>query len=368
MRDNLKKVKRLITNFSNVQLLPSPELAKDIFPATLALFYSLRKLGKNVNLISGDYPEKFDFLIKKEELQLSKANFLISIKESSAKLSQIFYEKTDEGLNLYLKTNGGKLKRENIDFKPLDSESFLITIGIKSFKKVKDILNESRIEHIINIDKSADNENYGEINLIEPDFASFSEIVFDILESLDKNLFDIDISNSLAAGIIQGTSNFQDVKLNSKTFQKISFLMEKGVDFRKIISNFYKLKNTNSLRLFRRVLNKLKFSKDKNFGWVILSNSDFQESRSFPSDLPFTLEVLVSPIFPFQNFFCLWENKSSPINIRGVFYSLDKKLTQKISEKFEASEKGNGLLFKISDSDIEKIKNEIIDFICEGGA
>jgi len=365
MIENLKKVKGLITNFSNVQLLPSPELTKDIFPATLALFYSLRNLGKNVNLITGDYPEKFDFLIKKEAFQLSKANFLISIKESNAKLSQIFYEKTNEGLNLYLKTNGGKLKKENIDFKPLDSESFLITLGIKSFKKVKDILNEPKIEHIINIDKNADNENYGEINLVKPDFASFSEIVFDILESIDKNLFDRDVSNSLAAGIIQGTSNFQDVKLNSKTFQKISFLMEKGADFQRIITNSYKLKNINSLRLFRRALNKLKFSQDKNFGWVILRDSDFQECRSFPSDLPFTLKVLASSIFPFQNFFCLWENKSSPINIWGVFYSLDKKLTKKISEKFEASEKGNGLLFKIPDSDIEKAKNEILEVIKE---
>lgn len=365
MMEDLKKVKGLITKSSNIQLLPSPELGKDTFPATLALFYSLRELGKNVNLICKDFPGKFNFLIKKEKFQFSEANFLISIKESTAKLSQIFYEKTGEGLNLYLKTKGGKLERDNIVFKPLDSENLLISLGIKNLEKVESPLGESESEHIINIDRNSENENYGEINLIEPDYPSFSEIVFDILETVDENLFDIDVSNSLLAGIIQGTSNFQDVKLNSKTFQKISFLMERGANFQQILSNFYSIKSDTSFQLFRRVLNKLKFSDDKNLGWVILTEGDFQDSCSFPSDLSFTFEALRGWVFPFQNFLCLWENKSSPINVWGVFYSPNKKIIQKISENFAGAQKGDGLLFKVKRTDIQKVKDEILEIIEE---
>lgn len=357
--EDLKKVKTLITKSSNIQLLPSPELGKDTFPATLALFYSLRKLGKNVNLICKDFPKKFNFLIKKEKFQLSEANFLISIKESTAKLSQIFYEKTGEGLNLYLKTKDGRLKKDNIIFKSLDSENLLISLGIKNPEKIESLLERSKSEYIINIDRNSENENYGEINLIEPNFASFSEIVFDILETIDENLFDIDVSNSLLAGIIQGTSNFQDVKLNPKTFQKISFLMERGANFQEILSNFYRIKTDASFRLFRRVLNKLKFSNDKNLGWVILTESDFQDSHSFPSDLSFTFEALKGWVFPFQNFLCLWENKSSPINVWGVFYSPNKKIIQKILENFAGAQKGDGLLFKVESSDVQKVKDEI---------
>ena len=176
-------------------------------------------------------------------------------------------------------------------------------------------------------------------------------------------MFDIDVSNSLIAGIIQGTSNFQDFKLNPKTFQKISFLMRKGGNFQKIFSNLHRIKTNNSFLLFRKVLNKLEFSDDKNLGWVTLTNEDFQSSYSFPSDLPFTFDALISSVFPFRDFLCLWENKSSPISIWGVFYSPNNKKVVEIENYFHGSKKGNGVLFQTKETNLQKAKDEIIDFI-----
>jgi len=375
MKEDFKKVKKLIDKYQNIKLLPSPLLEKDTFPAALALLYSLRKLGKNVKLISARFPEKFNFLVeekkteenefKKENPQIPEANFLISIKELPVKLSQIYYEKTAEGLNLYLKTKNGELKEENVTFKPLksfDSGNLLITLGIRDFKEVKELLKENKGE-IINIDRNPENKEYGNLNLIEPSSISFSEIIFDILNSLNENLFDINVSKSLLAGIILGTSNFQENKLNPEVFQKISFLMKKGANFHEIISNLYRLKNENSFRLFKRVLNKLKISNNKSLGWVTISDKDFRDTCSFPSDLPFTLENLTSQIFPFRNFLCLWENKSSPINVWGVFYSPNKKLTKKISEELRGKEKGDAVFFRSQDSNIESAEEKILEII-----
>lgn len=283
MAEDFKKIKKVIDKFQNITLLPSSELQSDSFPASLALSYSLKKLGKNVNLIYKHLPEKFNFLIKKDEFQTLDADFLISIKESGLKLSQIFYEKIEDNLNLYLKTNGDKLKKENIILKPLNSKPLLITIGIESLDKIKDILKKEKFESIINLDSSL------------------------------------------------------------------------------ILSNFYRLKTGNSFRLFRRALNKLKFSNEENTGWVTLKENDFKETKSFPSELPFTLEKLTSSIFPFQNFLCLWENKSSPISVQGVFYSPNKKILEKILENFTGEQKGNGILFQAEEIDIQKVKDDIID-------
>lgn len=363
----MEKIKKVIEEKENIILLPSPDFKKDIFPATLALFSSLKKLGKNVKLIAENYPERFEFLVKKSNFYLPENDFLISIKEVGVKLSQIFYEKTEQGLNLYLKTNQGRLKNENISLNPLNTltpKYLLITIGIESIKKVENLFKkEGESEVIINIDNKPENENYGQINLIEENYPSFSEIIFEFLESIDENLFDIEISNSLLAGIIQGTSNLQNPKLSSKTFQKIAYLMSKGANFSKITSNLCKLKQENSFWLFRKILTKLNLSIDKNLGWVVLKENDFQETNSSPSDLPFTFEKLTSSIFPFQNFLCLWENKSSPTFVQGVFYSPDKSLVKRIEDCFQGLKKGNGILFQTNKKDLQKVKEEVLKLL-----
>jgi len=81
-----------ITDIQDIAILPSPEFISDSFPASLALFYSLKKLGKNVNLISQNYPEKYNFLVK-EKLQPQKADFLIAINQDNIDISQVSYEK-----------------------------------------------------------------------------------------------------------------------------------------------------------------------------------------------------------------------------------------------------------------------------------
>lgn len=361
MTEELRKV---IEESENIILLPSPELKKDTFPATLALFSSLKKLGKNVKLIAENYPARFKFLLKKDDLYFPGSDFLISIKEAGVKLSQIFYEKTEQGLNLYLKTNQGELKKEDISLNPLRPEHLLITLGLESIKKVKNLLKEEgESEVIINIDNKPENEKYGQINLIEESYPSFSEIVFEFLQSIDENLFDADVSNSLLAGIIQETSNLQNPKLSPKTFQKIAYLMSKGGDFKKITSSLYKLKPGSSFGLFKRILSKLELADDKNLGWVVLKEKDFQETNSTPSDLPFTFEKLTSSIFPFQNFLCLWEYKSSPTFVRGVFYSPDKNLVKKIEDYFQGLKKGNGILFQTDEKNLQKIKERVWELL-----
>ena len=131
---DIAEIKNIIETAQDITLLPSPGLEKDIFPASLAFFYGLKKLGKNVNFLCENLPENFKFLESKNaqdaaiedfgHLAPSEENFLISIKETTTKLSQIFYQKTEDGLNLYLKTVQGELKKEDIileSFNPVET-------------------------------------------------------------------------------------------------------------------------------------------------------------------------------------------------------------------------------------------------------
>jgi nanoRNase/pAp phosphatase (c-di-AMP/oligoRNAs hydrolase) len=360
--ENIKKIKKFIDKSQNITLCPSPDFRKDTFPATLALFYSLKKLGKNVNLITQEYPSRFKFLTKKGGVHLPEADFLISIKEAGAKISQLSYEKTENGLALYLKTNGGELKKENISLQPLGLGDLAITLGVESLRKIEKFLKE-KPKFLINIDNQLENENYGEVNLVEVTSPSLSEIVLDVLRAIEENLFDKEVSNCLLCGIIEGTSNFQDPKLNPQTLQKASFLMEKGANFGEIVSQLYGIKNEGSLRLFGKVLSKINVVKEKNLGWVLLKKEDFSQTNSSPLNLRFTLEKLSASLFSFQNFLCLWESVNSPTLTRGVFYSPNKRMIEKILENFEGAQKGNGVLFVVEEPDPQKVKDKILELL-----
>ena len=137
---NYQKAKKLIKEAKNIAIFPCQDLKIDSFCASLALFYSLKELKEKVNLIIEKIPEKFQFLIEKESSSIS-FDSLISIKEET-KISQVFYEKTDNRLNLYFKTKNGVLKKDNISFKQIADNSpseLLITLGVKQNKDIPQI-------------------------------------------------------------------------------------------------------------------------------------------------------------------------------------------------------------------------------------
>ena len=57
--ENLHETKQIISDSKNIYLIPSEE--PEAIAVTLALFYTLKELGKNVNLIIENLPENLNF-------------------------------------------------------------------------------------------------------------------------------------------------------------------------------------------------------------------------------------------------------------------------------------------------------------------
>lgn len=360
--DNFKKTRKAIERYQNIDLLPSPGLEKDNFPAALGLFHALKKLGKNVKVLGAAHPKIFDFLVKDEEIGSHEADFRISIRETGAKLSDLFYEKTTAGINLFLKTTGGELKKEDISLEKLAEGEVLITIGVDGFKKVQRVLKKEP-SYIVNIDNNPENENFGHSNIIEPGLATVSEVVLQTISFLSENLFDKEISTPLLAGIIYATSRSQSVKLAPQTFQKIGFLIEQGADLKTISNKLCGEVKESAVHLFGEILTKTQFSDDNNLGWVLLRENDFIKTGSTPKDLKFTLEKINSESFPFQNFLVLWEQRNSPPSIRGVFYSPNETLTEKIANNFAGLTKGKAVLFGTNEMTLQSTKDKVLNVL-----
>ena len=94
--ENITESKQIISDSKNIYLITSEE--PEAIASTLALFYTLKELGKNVNLIIETLPENLKFLAPSLDFISYPKNFVISIPNNVAKISQIYYEKNDDAL------------------------------------------------------------------------------------------------------------------------------------------------------------------------------------------------------------------------------------------------------------------------------
>ncbi|MDD5738871.1 MAG: hypothetical protein PHY72_03035 [Candidatus Pacebacteria bacterium] len=310
------KIKEWINYYSDVAILVS-KANTETLEAGKALLLSLRKLNKNATLAEiEDCPQTEK--ISKPSNNPPQADFLISIKEGGSKLSQLFYEKTSAGLNLFLKTDGKELKKEDIILKPLKQEQLLITIGIDCYEKVPANLKE-KSNFILNIDNKTNNQWFGDINLIEYD-KPIEEISFRVIKVLGEMLFEKESSFNFFSPVV--------------------------------------------VSLFKKAFLNLSFNKKSNILIAKLSHLDFLESKAQITDIKFILEKLTSELFSFQNFLLLWEQNSSPLAVRGVFYSKqNQENIEKIAKVFTAEQKNNSLIFKTKETNLEKAELQIINIL-----
>lgn len=230
--ENISEVKNLITNAKNIYLIPSEE--PEAITSTLALFYTLKELGKNVNLVIDELPENLKFLAPSLNFISYPKNFVISIPNKVAEVSQIYYEKNEEALKIYLTLENGTIKKDNASFYFSETKpDLIITTGVKDYlKEVTSKLDSFGFlldVPILNIDNSKDNKNFGKINLIEE--KSLAEIIISLINSRNKNC-----AICLLSGLVIYTENFSN-KLTANIFQIASDLMKEGADLKIITDN-----------------------------------------------------------------------------------------------------------------------------------
>jgi hypothetical protein len=237
--ENIIESKQLILDAKNIYLIPSQE--PEALALTLALFYTLKQQGKNVNLIIETLPESLKFLSPSLDFIYYPKNFVISIPNKVAGISQVFYEKNDEALKIHLTLENGNIKKENIAFYFSEAKpDLIITLGIKDYaEQLSGKLNSFGFlldSPILNVDNSADNKKFGKINLLSD--KSLTEIIF----SLAKNLHEIPVTKNIAecflTGIVIRTDNFKK-NLTADIFEISSLLMKSGAELGKITSNLY---------------------------------------------------------------------------------------------------------------------------------
>ena len=361
--DALKQSQKLIERSQNILIIPSSPSAQQIqgdsLASALALFFTLKKLGKNTSILIKKIPEKFQFLINLQPAFSSK-EFVISIDGSEKEISEMRYEKNEKGLKIYLTLNKGEVSEKDVSCLAFgQNPDLLITLGIRSAEDFT-----SYEAAILNIDNQPSNEDFGEINLIEIT-SSLAEISTNLIKSMGsgQDLIDENIATCLLTGIIYASQNFRSPKTRPQAFEASAYLIEKGADHQKIIQHLYKQKNVPQIRILGRILEKLSFDEKKELYCTSLTERDFQECGARPKDLSYAIEELKFNFHYLPNLLILWESHTSPILIKGIIYSTKPELVEKVLENYQGVSRGEIALFLIRDSNLASAKEKMLKVI-----
>lgn len=352
-------------------LLPQNPQGDEIGSAW-ALYFFLKKRGFSPTLgISGELPLKFSFLSKPEAIvkEISGArDFVLSFDTTRNKIIHIQTEEKENRYNVYVTPEKGSVDPRDFSFILAKFKyDLIIVLGCSDLEKLGKIY-ESNSDlffevPIINIDHQSSNENFGQINLIDVTASSTSEIVSLTLEQTYPEAIDEEIANCLLTGIISATNSFQENSTTPKTLLSAANLMDKGAKQQEIIRWLYKTQSFNTLKLWGRVMAKLKLEESAQLVWSELTIEDFVYSRTRPEDLQVILEKLKENYSEGKTFLCLFNN--TPESIVALIKSTSPELLRKLAVNFSGEIKQEILEIKINSGNMIETGKIIVDKIKE---
>ena len=101
-------------------------------------------------------------------------------------------------------------------------------------------------KHTLCIDHHASNQSFAEENYIIPDASSTCELIFNML---DTDRITKEIAECLYTGIVHDTGVFQYSCTSAQTMNIVGILMEKGINYPKIVDDTFYTKTYNQNRI-----------------------------------------------------------------------------------------------------------------------
>lgn len=365
----VQQLQKILTESKNVLIFLPQNPNGDAIGAGWAFYFFLKKKGIETTIAFGNETgsaEKYQFLPQPENLthNISGArDFMISFNTKYNKIMNIKTETENEEFKIFITPEHGSIDPRDFSFIPAKFKyDLVIALGCPDKESVGKLYEENADMFyeipVVNIDYHSTNDNFGQINLVSLTSSSVCEILAETLEQIDPYSLDDKIAESLLTGIISATESFQKKNTTPKALQVAAKLMDKGADQQKIVRYLYKTQPFNVLKLWGRVMARLKWDEELKLVWAPVLLEDFVQSRSKPIDLPFILEK-IKDNYSAGRFFMVYYKESDDV-IGGMIKCPRNGDAEKIAKIFNGQVFQDIVKFKIENQNMAEVEQEII--------
>jgi len=343
----------------------------DSLSAALAFFEFLKNLNKSADLFEAnpsstaeDFSEdNLSFLPNFNKIKKTLSNlrsFIVSLNIKNTKVSQIKYSVNEDELNFIVSPSSGWLSPEDVSLKTGEFKyDLIITIGISNLDLIGEVY-DNNVEFfykttLINIDRSPANEDFGQINFIDLNSITNSEIAYYLLKNYQKDKITENVATCLLCGIIKKTKNFKVDNLNPRTLLASSELISLGAKREEIIKNLFYSRTINSLKLWGEILKTLSSENLGEFLWSKINQQELENCNLKNEALEEIIDELISGLPKAKIFILLIEREEK--NMIKAF-SLKSVNALNLLKDFKPS--GNSAFAQGYCNKTEKTEKEII--------
>lgn len=277
----------------------------DALCAGLALRACVEKMGKRATLVSENFtiPSRLKFLPIADRVSGTAPainTMTIAVDVSKTKADNISYETLGDKLLIYLTPHNGTFIAQDVVTKAGFAFDMIITLGSPDLETLGSLfLDRADFFHhtpVINIDHTASNEQYGQVNHVDVTATSTSEVVarfmFNTLPQ-EKQLRDEGMTTLLLCGMIAATRSFQVGAVTPNTLTLAAQLVEMGAERENIIRNLYQSHALSTMRLWGRVCARLQEDRDGKILWSKIAHQDVVAAESSLDVLPDIIDTLL---------------------------------------------------------------------------
>lgn len=161
--DFLEQTEQLYMDWQNILVAPPKNPSAEDLESSLALFYTLKKLGKKVNILIDGLEQNIQPSLSNAEPNSIK-EFVVSIDASDKEITEMRYEKNKNRLDVHLSLKKGEIRDTDISLtQPCENEEqkILVVSGLKktdtqqknSLQRIPKIKLLSRVLHKLEIDR-----------------------------------------------------------------------------------------------------------------------------------------------------------------------------------------------------------------------
>lgn len=302
--NQIQQVYEAIQRAKNPLIVTRQAWDHDTISAGLGILKLMQRFEKNAHFVCENFnPHKnMKFLPHLEHVKPKLENInklIIKVDTSKIKLQDISYDLKGDLLEIYLAPQSGAWSENDLRTQTTDYKyDLVISVGAADLESLGAIY-EKHADFfyktpIINIDANPANEHFGQINHVDITATSSSELVYGLIENINRSFIDEDLATLLLTGMITKTRSFKSTNVTPQTLAIASQLVALGARREEIIHNLYRTRTIQTLKLWGRALARLKADEPLGLVWTLLTRDDFIHSGSSPEDVEDVISELIA--------------------------------------------------------------------------
>ena len=242
----IDNIKEEINKAKDIVILTHENPDGDAIGSALAMYLTLKRLGKEVDVIIPEFPKIFKFLPCSEEVK-------------------------KEG------------KEENYDL--------AISVDVTGIKRLNGFARYFENANVrIQIDHHQVNEMFADFNFVNPDSPACAQTLIFVIEKLGIDI-DEKIGTCLLTGIITDTGGFQYEGVSAETFEFASWLLTKGVKVSNIYNKVLQSRPKANFELRKMVMDRMEFLDNGKVTFTYIIFDDLEKVNAEAGDHEGLVEI-----------------------------------------------------------------------------